>query len=419
MLLTLKDASDHFCESVLVSLENHIDILGRAHTLPAQFELHSEEKIKYFVGIIRNFFNYLLHHDVCPDYEDQVYAARTLCDKAEKELWSITSCKSMFPGDFNKSCSEIFGGTYQGLWSEKQEWMQGLDEDYDVGISPQQARKVFKYAMAVTADDRTHETYRQQLEEKTTKIASVNENTGFEVTEIIFPSQETLDFYAQPEAAGLKPVGKMRAKTWIVPTAAEEDLTEEEEAALAAKPAEIKHYEFWVENDILSHCVVGMKVEATVTELSFGVSYFDALCGVHCSFYQLLPNELMAEWREPEKEWLPMRKKKHGAGNEEVGFDDLPGDDGEENKMLDDGTASGKQLLENTENEIDDSREIRKTNVSESPRPEDDGSHATEGKIPTIMPEAAVEVRETGEKLIDMPGNPNKVVEKTFDVTPR
>ena len=394
-------------------------VLSRSHTLPAQFDLQSEDRIKYFIGIIRNFFNYLLHHDICPDYKDQVYAARTLCDKAENELWAVSQCNPMLPGDFNKACSEIFGGMYQGVWSENQEWMQGMDLDYDVGISPHHARKVFKYALAANADDDTHKTYRQQLKENATKITSVQENAGFEVTEILLPSQDTLDFYDQPEAADLKPVGKLRAKTWIIPTAAKEDLTEEEEAGLATKPPEIRHYEFWIETDILSQCVVGMKIEATVTDLSFGMSYFDAISGVHCSFYQLLPNELMAGWREPEKEWLPMRKKTQGDASGDVDFDDIPGEVGEENEMLYDGTASGKQLTANADNGANDvGHESLRTSGGITHEDESGGSHSTHGRL-NAMSDAAVTVRETGEKFVQVSGNADKVLEKTFDVEPR
>ncbi len=324
----------------------------------------------------------------------------------------------MLPGDFNKSCSEIFGGMYQGMWSANQEWMQGMDLDYEIGISPHHARKVFKYALAVNADDDTLKTYEKQLKEKATKATSVHEYTGFEVTEIIFATQETLNFYAQRECADLKPIGKMRAKSWIVPTAASEDLTEEEAAALAAKTPETKHYEFWVEDEILSHCVVGMKVEATVTELSFGVSYFDALSGVHCSFYQLLPNELMVGWREPEKEWLPMKKKTGGADNRDADFNDIPGEVGDENKLLDDDTASGEQLPEKTEHEMNDNgNESQRTNEDKGHGIEDGGSRCTGGNdIAVQMPDTAIKVHETGEKLIEVPGRADKIVEKTFDV---
>lgn len=293
-----------------------------------------------------------------------------------------------------------------------------MDLDYDIGISPDHARKVFKYALAANADDDTHKTYREQLKANTTKIASVNENTGFEVTEILFPTQEVLDFYAQPEAADLKAVGKLRAKTWIVPTAAGDDLTEEEEATLALKTPEIKHYEFWIEEDILSHCVVGMKVEATVTELSFGVSYFDVVHGVHCSFYQLLPNELMAGWREPEKEWLPMRKKAHGVDSHEVDFDDLPGEVGEENEPPDDNPAFRKEAAENTDNGmIDTGNEIQTENEKTTHKIDSGGSCDAQERL-NAMSDTAVDVRETGERLIQVPGNPNEVVEKIFSVEP-
>ena len=312
----------------------------------------------------------------------------------------------MLPGDFNKSCSEIFGGMYQGMWSQNQEWVQGVNVDYDIGISPHHARKVFKYALAAAADDYTHKTYAQQLKANSTRITSVSDNTGFEVTDILPPTQEVLDFYSQPEAAGLKPIGRIRAKSWVVPTAAEEDLTEEEEAELATKTPEVKHYEFWVENEILSHCVVGMKIEATVTELSFGVSYFDAVCGVHCSFYQLLPNELMAGWRTPEKEWLPMRKSTRGADNKNADFDDLPDDDAEEDEMPD-----GK--LEDATHE-EETKENRIHGIESS------GSCGLNGGINTMQTsDVAVNVRQTGERLIQVPGNAEKVLEKTFDVEPK
>ena len=293
--------------------------------------------------------------------------------------------------------------------------MQGMDLDYDINISPHHARKIFKYALAANADDETHQMYAKQLKQKSTKIARVNEHTGLEVTEIIFPTQEILDFYAQPETADLQPVGKIRAKTWIIPTAADEDLTEEEEAALAAKAPETKHYEFWLESSVLSHCVVGMKLEATVTELSFGLAYFDALFGVHCSFYQLLPNELMAGWREPEKEWLPMKKKRADAAK----FDDLPGEVGNGSEILEEGTIVEEQLLEKTENGKNDGGDEPQTASGTTAHgAENSGNRsATTTIIPTQM--SNIVIRETGEKLIQVPGNTNKVVEKTFDIDSR
>lgn len=75
-----------------------------------------------------------------------------------------------------------------------------------------------------------------------------------------------------------------------------------------------------------------MKLEVAVTELSIGVSYFDEVYGIYCSFLDISPNALMADWREPEGEdnWLPMREKGGGPLEEGDGEGDLDGEDVEE-----------------------------------------------------------------------------------------
>ena len=98
-------------------------------------------------------------------------------------------------------------------------------------------------------------------------------------------------------------------KTWDSPLTPAEDLTEAEEIALATAPKLDKNYEFWVEDSILLNCFPGMKIDATVKELSIGVSYFDAIFGVYCSFFNASASQRMADWKEPEGEghWLPMK----------------------------------------------------------------------------------------------------------------
>ena len=59
-----------------------------------------------------------------------------------------------------------------------------------------------------------------------------------------------------------------------------------------------------------------MKLQVTVKELSFGIYFFDAITGVHCSFFTILPNELMLGWKEIEKEWLLPRPGADGNGEE-------------------------------------------------------------------------------------------------------
>lgn len=55
-----------------------------------------------------------------------------------------------------------------------------------------------------------------------------------------------------------------------------------------------------------------MKLLVTVRQLSFGISYFDVVNGVYCSFYDVLPNSLMDNWVEPGPD-LPYRDKRAEA----------------------------------------------------------------------------------------------------------
>lgn len=103
-----------------------------------------------------------------------------------------------------------------------------------------------------------------------------------------------------------------------------EDFTEAEESAHANTLKTDKIYEFWVEDEFLRTCFPGMKIDATVKELSIGISYFDAIQGIYCSFFDISTNQRMTGWRQPEGEGngLPMRGTGGGA------LEDDEGDDG-------------------------------------------------------------------------------------------
>ena len=271
--------------------------------------------IKNYVGIIRNFLNYLLYHDVCPEYRDQIEASRKLCDQAQRELWQIAQLQPLVPGTFNMACSEIFGGVFQGVHNDMDDgWMTNEDKErMNIGISPQRARQVFKIGLAAHATDEQLLKYKAEMSGQLFKVVSTEE-VSLEITSSVLGCSisDTQSLYAQDEAKDLPILGKLRARAWNNPGAADEDLTKEEEVALEANPPSTREYEFWLEDEVLKHILVGMKFQATVKQLSFGIYYFDAISGIHCSFFTILPNELMLGWKEIEKEWLLPR-----PGNDE------------------------------------------------------------------------------------------------------
>ena len=236
----------------------------RSTQMPFATQKWNQTQMKDHLNVLRNFLNYLLHHDVCKEFQDQIYAARNVLNTAEKELWMMAQAGYLLPGDFNKACSEIFGGEQHGQWTTANEWKKDDgDVDTSIMISPEHARKVFIQGLAACAstDDRL-EKYTEQLKSGS-KIADAFE-TGLEVTEIKFPTDEVLQLYLDDSNKGLKPVGKLNAVTWIPKIRPHFDLTEEEEQEAATCVPVIKEYEFWLEKEILENCFKGMKLTAQI-----------------------------------------------------------------------------------------------------------------------------------------------------------
>ena len=322
------------------------------------------------------------------------------------------------------ACSIMFGGMYQGMYESNCEWMDEDEKAANAGMDPEQARKVFKFALASNANDETFQIYKEQLAGKTCCITN-SEEVGLEIIDIILPNDEARSLYAQRQCSGLRTIGKLKAKSWFDPNAAQdEDLTEEEEAALAGKVPDVKQYEFWIEEDILQHMSIGMKFGAKVTHLSFGVSYFDAINGVYCSFLSRLPNQIMGGWREPEKEWLPMRPKNNMDEGFEVYENQAPEPELSEVEVVEEkelnrriAEASGTtQLGPKDDNDFDNYFLTRNNNKHRAVEAEADNSKPDGALEGDDLGDPGVEVRKVTSEEKEVSGNVNKVVEETFDV---
>ena len=326
------------------------------------------------------------------------------------------------------ACSILFGGMYQGIYEADCEWMDEDEKKANAGMDPEQARRVFKFALAANADDEIFRTYKKHLTESTCHITS-SEEVGLEVIDIILPNDEARSLYAQRQCTGLKTIGKLKARSWFDVSAAEdEDLTEEEEAVAAAKVPDVKHYEFWIEEDVLQYMFIGMKIGAKVTHLNFGVSYFDAIDGVHCSFFTRSPNQMMGGWREPEKEWLPMRPKNTSGNNMDEGFEDHENQAPEPNlsevevvgeKELGqgtDGVSGATQLGPKDHNDFEDFFLTSKRSNHGAEEAEADSTKPDVAVEDGDFGDPGVEVWKVKSEEKEVSGNIKKVLEETFDV---
>ncbi|KAH0547644.1 hypothetical protein FGG08_000133 [Glutinoglossum americanum] len=259
-----------------------------SHKIPTYFDITDPKEIKLCTSVVRNFLNYVLHHNVCPEYNDQVYAARAICDLAENQLSAVVAVSHKLQGDFNKACSTLFGGHYRDLYVEDQELVKEMG--LIVGMSDENARKIVHTGLAAMG------TLEQCQQAKTEGLkVTREENIGFEVTEILRADEDTRNFFKSIFGGEIKCLGTLRGRQWTNPDWLEEDESEgEEEGAIKC----LDEYEFWVEEDALEHLVVGMKVEVAARYLNCGFWYFDIIFNVHCSFFTYLENERMSSYKE-------------------------------------------------------------------------------------------------------------------------
>ncbi len=279
--------------------------------IPFFYALDSEADVKTITTLLSNFMNYLLHHDVCPEYREQILAARQCCIKANGELWSIQQAQKWLPGDFNIACSTLFDGAYSRRYDGLTSWTE--DEGGFVGQTDDQARQIVKFAVACAGSEQQYQLWYEKAMANEIKVTKVKTEVGLEVREIIQPDDETRDFYKQ-RTKDFRPIGKIYTRGWKNPSAPPDDLTLEEQAlhkmaSSEDKPgsggshqdreAEEDEYEFFVEEAVLQHLFVGMKFEATVRTLNCGIYFIDEVFNAYVSFDTFLPNDRLYGYKKP------------------------------------------------------------------------------------------------------------------------
>ncbi|ERF68255.1 hypothetical protein EPUS_02711 [Endocarpon pusillum Z07020] len=283
--------------------------------VPFFYALDTEADVQAITTLLINFMNYLLHHDVCPEYREPILAAKQCCVKATQELWSIVQAQRWLPGDFNIACSTLFDGAYSRRYDGQTSWAD--DGGEFIGQTDDQARQIVKFAVACAGSEEQYQLWYEKAMANEIKVTKVRKEVGLEITEIILPDDETRDFYKQ-RTKDFRPVGKIHTKGWKNPSATVDDLTPEEQALQEKTLSQVKQqseevhrfreagedeYEFFVEEAVLQHLFVGMKLEATIRTLNCGICFVDEVFNAYLSFDTFLPNDRLYGYKKPR--WLP------------------------------------------------------------------------------------------------------------------
>ena len=252
--------------------------------------------IKLATVTIRSFLSYLLYHNVCPEYKENIDQARTSCDIAQKDLWNNQQLTSQGPGDFNKGCSTLFGGVFFDSYVEDGKWVN--TKDTSVKMTGTIARKVVKFALAAARSDTQVIRFHELEKQGALRAMRVEDIDGFEVTAVVPPDPSVCEFY-KVHAPDLQPVGTVLGKAYRDPGKPEFDLPPEESDQGESDGLPAEEFEFFLEESLLKFCYPGMKVMTSVFELNSGMHFFDDVFTAYSSIYTDLGNDLMIGWKKP------------------------------------------------------------------------------------------------------------------------
>lgn len=270
------------------------------------FEWTNEEVVRETTNVIRKFYDYLLYHDACPEYEDDIRNARDVCDLANQEIPKLARFDAELPGGFNTAASTLYGGYYAEIrpCDSSADWVVQGDA---IGLSDQDAWTILSAGILGHGTDEQVEEIHQAHKERRLPKVTTEEDVGLEVVRIESISADAKLIYEDDRISGtfIKPTGKLHCKRWLHPGAAPRDLP----TAVVAEEkrrAKDKKYEFVVESHILENCEIGMKMEANVSQLDNGFMWLDVVTNVYPTFFNWTLNERMRGWKEPgpPKKWM-------------------------------------------------------------------------------------------------------------------
>ncbi|PVI03560.1 hypothetical protein DM02DRAFT_247412 [Periconia macrospinosa] len=280
-----------------------VDFNGVAKAfLSSYFPIHlalTADRIKNGCQVLRSFYNYLLYHNVCPEYRGDIEEARALCDLAEVELSRIDNAGSSLPGSFNLAASTILGVSKSDAYAGFQDWnvethAEGLTLT-DTELRYEEAKIVFMSGIAIIGTDK-QQGLMDDIDGKTVKVLS-DDTVGIEVTSIAPSTPNVREHYKKlnkdyAPKLQLEPLGTLSCRSWEIPDYVEYDLPMDKYPNGRPRKSEKKAYRFWVEDSVLEKCFPGMKMNARILTLKDNVMVLVEVKEVFCSFYTWLPNEL-------------------------------------------------------------------------------------------------------------------------------
>ncbi|TGJ80181.1 hypothetical protein E0Z10_g8579 [Xylaria hypoxylon] len=249
--------------------------------------MYDRVAIQLAADLVKNFLNYVLMQDVCPEYTSNIVAARNICDIAPTELRYIHELISELPGDFNRAARSLF--------CEGQ--VEHLDEDENSEAFIQFNHTTLVWPLSEKAKQ-CNQKILKISDPTTIKVISMMNRT-YEVLGIERPRHKDKKMVNERLAEmevnrKLKPAGFIRVAPAII-AHGWGNMPRPEEVEFSNAEEE----EFLLEDELLAKLEVGMKMSMTVCELNVGLRFIKEIHDLRPSFDTFLPQYLMTNWKNP------------------------------------------------------------------------------------------------------------------------
>ncbi|KAI0525866.1 Argonaute siRNA chaperone complex subunit Arb1-domain-containing protein [Xylaria bambusicola] len=249
--------------------------------------MYDPKIIQTAADVVKNFLNYVLMQDVCPEYTANIVAARHVCDIAPIEFRYIHELTFELPGHFNCAARSLFcEGQINHLDREENSEAFVQFKLTTLVWSSSDKAKLVKQKILNTADPTT------------IKVISTASKT-YQVLEMARPLQKDKKMVekklAELEAKSkVKPAGIISVAPAII-AHGWGNMPRPEEVDFSNAETE----EFFLEDELLGKFEIGMKIAMTVCELNIGLRFIKEVHDLRVSFDTFLPQYLMANWKEP------------------------------------------------------------------------------------------------------------------------
>lgn len=242
------------------------------------------------VSVVESFLRYVLQHDVCPEYEDDIKGALEVCAKAMVEWPDLMTLEYKLPGAFNWAANGLFGDTKDyGEDDERSEEEKQLEKD---------AEKVIFFASLAMSEPAIFASLSKGEHEVAREFTCT-----VQVASIHRPEADIVDQVKRLQI-GDKPLPILSAigKATFTQTIIESDMIERK----GDNPFAEDKLTLYFEDVHLALLKPGMRMRLEVCELDTGFCFAKRLYDAVPSFYKFLPQELMRFYKPPqENERLP------------------------------------------------------------------------------------------------------------------